>query len=188
MFAPACLLTCGVNVSVQALTPLIHKPAPGLVAAMLSHSLSITPLAALSRPVAGVRLSAGSGSPGTLIISLPGSPKGATENFDSLTRVLPHALDLARGGTGRAVHAALSEARATGGSEEAALNGQHIAPVPSTSNGHTGQSHGNGHSHGHHHHHNHSHADHHHHGNESHGHVMPRSRTILSRDPSIAGR
>lgn len=57
---------------------------------MLTSSLQKTPLAALSRPVCGVR--------GTsLIITLPGSPKGAVENLGAILMVLPHAIELLRG-------------------------------------------------------------------------------------------
>lgn len=56
----------------------------------MTGGLSKTPLAALSRPVAGVRGI-------TVILTLPGSTKGATENLSALLPVLPHALSLARG-------------------------------------------------------------------------------------------
>lgn len=66
------------DVTPDAVAPLITKPAPGLVVTMISHSLKITPTAALSRPVAGVcvlpaNLATGRG---TIIVTLPGSPKG----------------------------------------------------------------------------------------------------------------
>jgi hypothetical protein len=65
---------------------------------MLASSLSITPLAAVSRPVAGITRE------GTLIITLPGSPKGAKENFEAVLPVLSHAITLSRGGDGRRLH------------------------------------------------------------------------------------
>ena len=64
---------------------------------MLSHSLNITPLAMLSRPIAGIRKH-------TIIITLPGSPKGCIENLEALQTALPHAVELARGGGGDATH------------------------------------------------------------------------------------
>lgn len=70
---------------------MLDKEASGLTIAMMTNSLTKTPLAALSRPVCGVRKH-------TLIISLPGSVKGATENLESITSVLGHAVELARGG------------------------------------------------------------------------------------------
>jgi molybdopterin adenylyltransferase len=59
---------------------------------MLSTGMKSTPLAALSRGLVG---SAGR----TLIVNLPGSPKGAIENLDALLPVIPHALDLLVGNT-----------------------------------------------------------------------------------------
>lgn len=51
----------------------------------------------MSRPVAGVRN-------GTLIITLPGSPKGAKENLQSILKMLPHACQQASGANSRALH------------------------------------------------------------------------------------
>ena len=122
------------SIALQAVASLIDKPAPGLVTLMLTHSLAITPLAALSRPVAGVHFKSGQEGPGTLIVTLPGSPKGAKENLESLLRLLPHTLDLVRGGSGRAVHKAIGNPD------------RESAPPPPPSHSH---SHGCGHSHGH---------------------------------------
>ncbi len=71
----------------EAIRPLLDREAPGLVVAMLSASLAVTPHAMLSRPVAGMRGQ-------TLIVTLPGSPKGARENLDTLLPALPHGLAL----------------------------------------------------------------------------------------------
>ncbi|CAB5124419.1 unnamed protein product [Rhizophagus irregularis] len=60
-----------------------------------------TPFAALSRLVSGVRGK-------TIIITVPGSPKGAKEIWKQVINVLPHAVDLAKGGTGENVHAQLN--------------------------------------------------------------------------------
>jgi len=54
---------------------------------MRAASLQITPHAMLSRVVTGIRKK-------TLIINLPGSPKGAVENLQVLLPVLPHAIQL----------------------------------------------------------------------------------------------
>jgi gephyrin len=70
---------------------------------MLSTSFSITPYAAMARPIAGVR-------GGTLIIAVPGSPKAAKENLEAVIKLLPHACDLACGGNSRAMHAERSVA------------------------------------------------------------------------------
>ena len=51
----------------------------------------------MSRPVAGVRKK-------TLIITLPGSPKGATENLEAVIELLPHACQQAAGADSRAMH------------------------------------------------------------------------------------
>lgn len=51
----------------------------------------------MSRPVAGTRH-------GTLILTLPGSPKGAKENLQSVLKMLPHACMQAKGGDSRAMH------------------------------------------------------------------------------------
>ncbi len=71
----------------EAVRPLLEREAPGLVVAMLSASLKITPYAMLSRPVAGMRGQ-------TLIVTLPGSPKGASENLQTVLPALPHGLGL----------------------------------------------------------------------------------------------
>src|SRR5436305_7440367 len=68
---------------------------------MIATSLHKTPFAALSRPVSGVRGK-------TIIITVPGSPKGAKENLEAVINVLPHAVDLTRGGTGENVHAQMN--------------------------------------------------------------------------------
>ncbi|MCJ1394414.1 hypothetical protein MMC18_007292 [Xylographa bjoerkii] len=82
----------------EAISPLIDRHAPGLVHAMLAASMQITPFAMMSRPVAGVRKN-------TLIITLPGSPKGAKENLQSILKLLPHACLQAAGGDSRSLHA-----------------------------------------------------------------------------------
>ena len=54
---------------------------------MRLQSLKTTPHAMLSRAIAGIRNK-------TLIINLPGSPKGALENFQIIVPVLSHAIEL----------------------------------------------------------------------------------------------
>ncbi|KAK6497615.1 hypothetical protein TWF481_012020 [Arthrobotrys musiformis] len=81
----------------QAVSELLDKTASGLVHGMLAASLKITPFAIMSRPVAGVRGE-------TVIITLPGSPKGAKENLESIIKLLPHACIQAAGGDSRVLH------------------------------------------------------------------------------------
>jgi molybdenum cofactor synthesis domain-containing protein len=71
---------------------IIEREAPGLAEAMRFESLKKTPTAMLSRGVCGIRHN-------TLIINLPGSPKGAVECFEVVKPVLPHAINLLEGNT-----------------------------------------------------------------------------------------
>lgn len=92
----------------------------------------------MSRPVAGVRNK-------TLIITLPGSPKGAKENLQALLKLLPHACLQAAGGDSRTLH--------LGGTKKL----EEEAGVSSSKK--TKHNH-HGHDHRHVHGHNHSHGDH----------------------------
>ena len=88
------LTTGGTGFSPRDVTPeatraVIQREAPGLAEAMRAASLQVTPHAMLSRVVAGIRGK-------TLIINLPGSPRGAVENFQVIIPVLPHAIQLLR--------------------------------------------------------------------------------------------
>ncbi|HSG42960.1 MAG TPA: MogA/MoaB family molybdenum cofactor biosynthesis protein [Anaerolineales bacterium] len=86
------LTTGGTGFSPRDVTPeatraVIEREAPGLAEAMRAASLKITPHAMLSRVVAGIRKK-------TLIVNLPGSPKGAAENLQVIVPVLYHAVQL----------------------------------------------------------------------------------------------
>ena len=86
------LTTGGTGFSPRDVTPeatraIIQREAPGLAEAMRSASLAKTPHAMLSRSVVGIRGK-------TLIINLPGSPKGALENLQVVIPVLEHAIQL----------------------------------------------------------------------------------------------
>lgn len=87
----------------QAVTPLLEREASGLVHLLLSSSLRHTPLAALSRPVAGTVKD-------TLVVTLPGSVKAVKESLEALLTggVIEHAIELIKGGSGKAVHSAMS--------------------------------------------------------------------------------
>ncbi|SCZ87620.1 BZ3500_MvSof-1268-A1-R1_Chr2-2g05086 [Microbotryum saponariae] len=127
----------------EALTPLIDKHAPGLVIQMINASLSITPFASIARPVAGIHLNARiQDGTGTMIITLPGSPKGAKENLQSLLRVLPHALELStRGGSGKAVHKELGNIDRT----KSVVPSSSTEPLVSEERKHRGCGHDHGH-------------------------------------------
>lgn len=75
------------DVTPEATRAVIDREASGLAEAMRAASLKITPHAMLSRIVTGIRKK-------TLIINLPGSPKGALENLQVVIPVLPHAIQL----------------------------------------------------------------------------------------------
>src|SRR5438067_13188612 len=75
------------DVTPEATRDVIEREAPGLAEAMRAAGRAPTPMAALSREVAGTMGS-------TLIVNLPGSEKGATESLTAILPVLPHALEL----------------------------------------------------------------------------------------------
>lgn len=75
------------DVTPEATAAVIERSAPGLAEAMRADSLKVTAHAMLSRAAAGIRGR-------TLIVNLPGSPKGALENLRTIQAVLPHAVEL----------------------------------------------------------------------------------------------
>lgn len=78
------------DVTPEATTAVTTKLIPGLAELMRSAGQRSTPRAVLSRAVAGVRRQ-------TLILNLPGSPKGAVESLDAVADLLPHAVDVLHG-------------------------------------------------------------------------------------------
>ncbi|KAK9422838.1 hypothetical protein SUNI508_00701 [Seiridium unicorne] len=151
----------------EAVSALLHKQAPGLVHGMLAASLSVTPFAMMSRPVAGIRNK-------SVVITLPGSPKGAKENLQAVLKTLPHACLQAAGMDSRSLHA--------GGVKKLESD----AGIKSSGGAQTGShDHSHHHSHGHDHGHGHSHGHGHDHG---HGglvrHTAP-GASPLSNDPSL---
>ena len=80
------------DVTPQATSMLIDYEVPGLSELMRSVGAVKTPMAVLSRGVAGVRGH-------TLILNVPGSMKGATESLEAVMPVLGHAIQLLHGNT-----------------------------------------------------------------------------------------
>jgi molybdenum cofactor synthesis domain-containing protein len=75
------------DVTPEATMRVIEKQVPGIAEAMRSASLKITPKAMLSRAISGIRKE-------TLIINLPGSPKGAVENLQVILPALVHGIEI----------------------------------------------------------------------------------------------
>lgn len=75
------------DVMPEATRAVIQREVPGIAEAMRMQSLKSTPMAMISRAVAGTRGR-------TLIINLPGSPRGVQECLEVLLPVIPHALDM----------------------------------------------------------------------------------------------
>jgi molybdopterin adenylyltransferase len=93
----AIFTTGGTGVALRDVTPeatrsVIDREIPGLAELMRAHGRQSTPLAVLSRAVAGTRGR-------VLIVNLPGSPKGAVESLDAIVELVPHVLELLRGQT-----------------------------------------------------------------------------------------
>jgi molybdenum cofactor synthesis domain-containing protein len=78
------------DVTPQATLAVIDHEVPGLAEAMRAAGLRSTPMAALSRGVAGIR-------DRTLIVNLPGSPRGARESLEAIVETLPHAVEMLAG-------------------------------------------------------------------------------------------
>ena len=76
----------------EATRRVIQREAPGIAEAIRAASLKVTPMAMISRGIAGVASE-------TLIINLPGSPKAVRESFAVIQPVLAHAVDLLAGKT-----------------------------------------------------------------------------------------
>ncbi|KAG9063625.1 hypothetical protein KI688_003736 [Linnemannia hyalina] len=115
----------------EAVLPLLDRQTPGISHLIFAKSIQITPFAALSRAVSGIRGQ-------TLVLTFPGSPKAVKENFEAVAKLLPHAIDLARGGTGKKTHEKMQGGPRPSG----------VAPTATEEKGQTESSHSHGHGHG----------------------------------------
>lgn len=93
----AIFTTGGTGIALRDVTPeatraVIDREIPGFGELMRLRGRESTPLATLSRSMAGTRGR-------VLIVNLPGSPKGAVESLDAIVELVPHVLDLLRGQT-----------------------------------------------------------------------------------------
>ena len=89
--------TGGTGLSARDVTPeatasICERQVPGIAEVMRTEGLKQTPLASLSRAICGVRGK-------TLILNLPGSPKGAAASLNAVLHLIPHALELLDGKT-----------------------------------------------------------------------------------------
>ena len=81
------------DVTPEATVAVCQRLVPGIPEAMRAASMAITPRAMLSRAAAGIRRR-------SLILNLPGSPKGARENLEAVLPALDHGLETLRGPAG----------------------------------------------------------------------------------------
>ncbi len=81
------------DVTPNATKSVIEFEVPGIAEAMRAQTMHITPMAMLSRSVAGVRN-------GCLIVNLPGSPKGAQETLEVAMTAIPHGIEILHGARG----------------------------------------------------------------------------------------
>ena len=100
----AIFTTGGTGVAARDVTPeaardVLDREIPGFGELMRARGRESTPLASLSRSLAGTRGR-------VLIVTLPGSPKGAVESLNAIVELVPHVLELLEG---RTAHAAAQD-------------------------------------------------------------------------------
>ncbi len=78
------------DITPEATAAICEKIIPGLSELMREKGRKSNPRAALSRAIAGVRGR-------TVIVNLPGGPRGAVESLDAIAELLPHAVEVLRG-------------------------------------------------------------------------------------------
>jgi len=93
----AIFTTGGTGIALRDVTPeatrlILDREIPGFGELMRAKGRESTPLATLSRSLAGTRGN-------VLIVNLPGSPRGAVESLDAIVELVPHVLDLLSGNT-----------------------------------------------------------------------------------------
>jgi len=93
----AIFTTGGTGLALRDVTPeatraVLDREIPGFGELMRARGREFTPLAALSRSLAGTRGS-------VLIVNLPGSPRGAVQSLDAIVELVPHVLELLQGRT-----------------------------------------------------------------------------------------
>lgn len=89
------LTTGGTGVTPRDVTPeatrtVIDREMPGLAEVLRFEGYRQTPLAVISRGVAGIRGR-------TLIVNLPGNPRAVRQGMETLSPILPHAVQMIRG-------------------------------------------------------------------------------------------
>jgi molybdopterin adenylyltransferase len=89
--------TGGTGIAARDITPeatrmVCTRILEGIAERMRAEGAKKTPLAALSRGICGVRAQ-------SLVLNVPGSPKGAVESLEAVIDILPHALQLLNGNT-----------------------------------------------------------------------------------------
>lgn len=78
------------DVTPEATASVVDRLVPGLAERMRQAGAAKNPNAALSRSIAAIRGA-------TLIVNLPGSPRGAVESLDAIADLLPHAVSVLHG-------------------------------------------------------------------------------------------